>query len=94
MYEMRDKDSRFLDTFTRAKDLAYAWWLSKGRENMENRDFNNALWAFNMKNRFRDDWGDSSKVQVDAKIDAKVDNKIELVTRDKIDLDGIGFKES
>jgi hypothetical protein len=93
-YKFIDREPEFRDTFARAKRSCKAWWERHGRINLENPHFNNGLWAFNMKNRFRDDWGDSSKVQVDANVKAKVDSKIELVTRDKINPDDIGFTES
>jgi len=94
MYVLRDNNTEFSDTFARAKELSYAWWLSQGRKNMENREFNNALWAFNMKNRFRDEWGDNSKVQVESTNRTNVTHKIELVTKDEMDLKKIDYKDT
>lgn len=38
------------------RTLSEAWWTSKGRLNLLTKEFNTALWNFNMKNRFN--WRD------------------------------------
>ena len=47
------------------KGLAFSQgcWEEKGRENLENKDFNSTLWIMNMKNRFRKDWGDRQVIE-------------------------------
>jgi hypothetical protein len=32
--------------------LSQAWWLTEGRVNLKERQFNSSLWYMNMKNRF------------------------------------------
>jgi hypothetical protein len=45
----------FLDSMTRARDLALAWWERKGLENAGNRDFNSNLYRIIMMARFGQD---------------------------------------
>ena len=41
------------------KEAAEAWWLQQGRENIDNRSFNNSLWSLNMVNRYS--WNSNKK---------------------------------
>jgi hypothetical protein len=54
------KMEKELPTFARFVELgrtfAHAWWASKGRKNVDNKDFNTSLYNFNMKNRYG--WAD------------------------------------
>jgi hypothetical protein len=40
-------------------EAAEAWWLQQGRENIDNRSFNNSLWSLNMVNRYS--WNSNKK---------------------------------
>ena len=42
----------FREIVSLGKEASEAWWLQQGRENIDNRSFNNSLWALNMVNRF------------------------------------------
>lgn len=53
----------FSTTIKRGKELCEAWWLEKGRINLENNKFSATLWYMNMKNRFG--WHDKPLVNVD-----------------------------
>jgi hypothetical protein len=50
--KMTDNDAYFLSTIKECKRLCEAWWLKKGRTELENKDFSYTGWYMNMKNRF------------------------------------------
>jgi len=52
-------------TVKRGNDLCRAWWLEKGRENLENKQFSAVLWYMNMKNRFG--WRDKRDIDITTK---------------------------
>lgn len=45
-----------------AKELEMAWWESVGQTNMTRSGFNATAFIFQMKNRFREDYRDSSEL--------------------------------
>ncbi len=55
-YEFIENDHAFSDTVTRARDMAQAWWESKGREAVEGKivNFSANAFTFQMRNRFAD----------------------------------------
>lgn len=53
MYEELPDFARFVD---QGRTLSQAWWYEKARKNLWNKEFNTALWNFNMKNRYG--WAD------------------------------------
>jgi len=62
---MTERDEYFMDTIKRCKRYCEAWWLRKGRTELENRDFSPTLWYMNMKNRFG--WTDKQQTDVTSK---------------------------
>ena len=42
----------FREAIVMGLEASEAWWLRQGRENLENRGFNNHLWQLNMMNRW------------------------------------------
>lgn len=56
-----EQHPQFSSALRRAKDLEQAWWEDKAQDNLENREFNSALWHKNVASRFRAEYGD--KVQ-------------------------------
>jgi len=49
----------FRDVVTMGLEASEAWWIRQGRENIDNRSFNNNLWALNMVNRWS--WNSNKK---------------------------------
>jgi len=49
----------FRDVVTMGLEASEAWWIRQGRENIDNRSFNNTLWALNMVNRWS--WNSNKK---------------------------------
>ncbi len=52
------EEPMFSETIKTGKILQEAWWSTQGRKNLQNKDFNPALWYMNMKNRFG--WSDKN----------------------------------
>lgn len=66
----------FSESVKRGNKLSEAWWLKKGRVNLENTKFSATLWYMNMKNRHG--WKDKTDITSN---DKPLDNKwvIEVV---------------
>ena len=59
LYNLSERDEHFLHTIKKCKRYCEAWWLSKGRTELDNRDFSYTGWYMNMKNRFG--WADKQE---------------------------------
>lgn len=70
----------FSDTIKLGKQKCQAWWEKKGREHLieetetdiktgssKSKRLNTTAWIFNMKNRFKDEWSDTHKQEVEVK---------------------------
>lgn len=70
-YEKNDAFAQFVDS---GRTLQTAWWYEQGRKNLWNKNFNTALYNFNMKNRFG--WAD--KVEASDTTDREPQNLDQL----------------
>ncbi len=59
LYALSERDEYFLNTIKRCKRYCEAWWLGKGRTELDNKDFSYTGWYMNMKNRFG--WADKQE---------------------------------
>lgn len=50
-YQLCEDTPSFRDFADRGRTLSQAWWYEQGRTGLFRKDFNVALWNFNMKNR-------------------------------------------
>ena len=74
---IKKRESDFLLTIRKAKELCEAWWIQQGRESVKSRNFQTGLWFINMKNRFG--WSDKQETEITANI------KIEINTPSPIE---------
>jgi len=52
LYEWAKEKPEFLESFTRAKDNSRVWWLKKGRESLDQRDFQSKTYQFIVQAKF------------------------------------------
>ncbi len=71
LYALSERDEYFLNTIKRCKRYCEAWWLGKGRTELDNKDFSYTGWYMNMKNRFG--WADKQEIKEEKKIETTVD---------------------
>lgn len=55
-YEMERDIPEFATFASKGRTLSQAWWVGRSRANLWNKEFNTALYNFNMKNRYG--WAD------------------------------------
>ena len=64
-YALSDREPDFFDTVKKCKEYCEAWWLKKGRTELDNKDFSYTGWYMNMKNRFN--WADKKEIKEEVK---------------------------
>lgn len=57
----------FLDSLTRARDLAQAWWENTGQTGMTAQTFHASLWAKQVSCRFPDDYREVTRQELTGK---------------------------
>jgi transposase len=56
-----EEHPEFLEAVKKAVDYSQGWWEKQGRRATFNSEgFNSTSYIFNMKNRFKEDWSDTS----------------------------------
>ena len=61
LHRWKKTNQEFSESIKIGLELSKAWWLSQGRVNLENKDFNATLFYMNMKNRHG--WADKVEKQ-------------------------------
>lgn len=69
--ELYDKDASFRKVIDQGRVASKAWWLAQARHNLTNKNFNTALWNFNMKNRYG--WAEKQELTTPDTDDATLD---------------------
>lgn len=52
LYVWAEAHKEFSDALNVSTDFSEAWWTEKARENLDNKQFNAAVFSINMQNRF------------------------------------------
>lgn len=60
---LTERDEYFLNTIKKCKRYCEAWWVKKGRTELDNKDFSYTGWYMNMKNRFK--WTDRQETTLE-----------------------------
>lgn len=85
LYEWIDTYPEFSDAISRARDCAQQWFEDKGNEHIveiQGGPKLNTAWAvFQMKNRFRDNYGDQPQVIINKTDETKIPTEV----KDKLD---------
>jgi Helix-turn-helix domain of resolvase len=62
LYLWADAHPEFMAAFTRAKDLAQAWFEDKGQDGLFIPGFNASLWSKQVSSRFREDYTERQEI--------------------------------
>ena len=80
-----DKEkSSFREIVNTGKEASEAWWIRQGREYLDTRGFNHALWLINMVNRFG--WRSTYSKKEEHK---EVEHKGTVEVKKRVDVDSI-----
>lgn len=82
-YALIERENQFSDTIKRCKQYCEAWWIAKGRTELENKEFSYTGWYMNMKNRFG--WTDRSDITTQGdKVEASKETILTTETINKL----------
>jgi hypothetical protein len=85
LYLWCDTYPEFMTAFTRARDLAQAWFEDKGQAGLETSGFNASLWAKQVSARFPDDYTERQKREITGKDGGPVEHQITRIERTIVD---------
>ena len=80
---MRNADD-FKEVVDFGKIAAESWWIQKGRDNVDNKRFNHALWLLMMVNRFK--WHSAYAKREEKK---EIINEHRIEVKNTVDVDAI-----
>lgn len=73
IYRWREDQIEFRDAFDQAREKCRLFWEKSGIAGMnKGKDFNQAVWAKNISCRFREEWTDQSKSDVNTTSEIKI----------------------
>ena len=83
-YNWYEKYDDFKEVVDFGKIAAESWWIQKGRDNVDNKRFNHALWLLMMVNRFK--WHSAYAKREEKK---EIINEHRIEVKNTVDVDSI-----
>ena len=83
-YNWYDKYDDFREVVDFGKVAAESWWIQKGRDNVDNKRFNHALWLLMMVNKFK--WHSAYAKREEKK---EIINEHKIEVKNAVDVDSI-----
>ena len=72
LYEWERAYEEFAQSLSRARVHSQAWWESKAQKSLGKKQFQAQLWRYSMLGRFKEDYGEQSRVDVTVSLEGIV----------------------
>lgn len=81
LYLWTDAHPEFMAAFTRARDLAQAWFEDKGQEGLFIPGFNASLWSKQVSSRYPDDYTERQQREITGKNGGPIQQEVTATVR-------------
>jgi hypothetical protein len=79
LYRWTKSHEEFAEAKKVATEACRKWWEQAGIDGLHSKSFSSAVWIYNMKCRFKEDWADVQKVEQTTKMDVTASTHESLI---------------